>query len=293
MRRYFLLLIILPLILACPMLWKLSTQGFRIEKVRISFPFHPEWEAKTPCSIDLQAICREPFSYVAKGSQCYVFQNSTKEYVLKIFRSDLLKNRKRRWLRSLYAHYVRQRVDTKTTPFEAKIKKTMCAAWLAYEKAPDLTGVVYLHLNEDRGVPSPSVTLVDRIGRSHHIPLQSFRFVIQKKGDSFRQAFARCRQQPEKIQQLFDQFFTLLVQRVKKQIINTDHNLSPNFGFVQGSALEIDFGNYRYSEELALPEYRKREFHRFADSLCHWAQRHAPEWQTYLEERILQIEQEM
>lgn len=293
LKRFLRLLLIVPCCLALPFAFKCSTQGFRLEKVRIAFPFRPDWEARTPSKIDLPQLCHGSFSYLAKGSQCYVFEHATEPYVLKIFRADLLHNRNRRWLRKLYATYLRQKPNVKTTRFIAKIQKTMSAAWLAYEQVPELTGVVYLHLNltpANSPTPLPTISLSDRMGRSYRVPLDSVRFVIQKKGEPFRSHFSRCQHDPEQISLFFDHLLTLFVQRIQKKIINTDHNLSPNFGFTEHEALEIDFGNYLYSEQLSSPQEQRREFLRFAGALRNWTCRHAPTWLSHLDQKIMHIE---
>ena len=278
--------------LACPFLWKQGTQGFRLEKIQMTLPFHAAWEAKTPPSIDLPTICQGPFRYLAKGSQCYVFQDGSGDYVLKIFRSDLLKNRTRRWLRAFYAKYFHPQKETPTTLFKEKIEKTMTASWLAYEAAPEFTGVVYIHLNLTEGASLPTVTLYDHLGRAYLLPLHSVRFVIQKKGERMSHFFQRCQQQPDQIQAFLRSFLDLLSQRVQKQLVNTDHNISPNFGCSGTHALEIDFGNYIYSDALAAPHLQKTEFHRFIEALHHWMSRHAPEWCAYFKHQALHMEQE-
>lgn len=164
---------------------------------------------------------------------------------------------------------------------------------MAYDRAPLETGLVYIHLNPT-AVNLPILHCRDSLGRSYELPLDGYRFAVQKKGEPLRKTFKEAREKADlrTIEKRIDAFLTLLETRTAKGILNSDSNLSRNFGFCEGRALEIDFGNYRESKELLDPAYRLKEIHRFSHRLRKWLSRNIPESLDYFDARLKLVEAE-
>ncbi|MBI3237041.1 MAG: hypothetical protein HYZ48_05010, partial [Chlamydiales bacterium] len=62
-----------------------QTDGFSRYKICSDLSFHPEWETPPP-DVDLSCILDQPFHYLTKGAQSYVFVSADDRYVLKFFR---------------------------------------------------------------------------------------------------------------------------------------------------------------------------------------------------------------
>jgi hypothetical protein len=264
-----------------PLGMKRATCGFRLQKIECSMPFSSDWEAAPPTpavQLQLQRILDQPFSYLDKGMQSYVFKSEDDLYVIKFFRFDESFNPIRRFIRT----QVRKRA---LHPHALKrISHLFAACKLAYTLAPEETEVLYLHLNCTKD-KLPSLLLKGPLGRSFSLPLDSYRFVIQKKALPLEKTLLLAKQTAQ-MEPYLDALLSLLSQRSSKGIINCDRNLFRNFGFIGQKAIEIDFGNYRYSSDVRAPDLRTKEIRRFTASLRVWLESYAPEWVAYLDEKL-------
>ena len=238
--KKFLLLVLISL--SFPFLWKEWTQGFRVAKLLSSFPTDSGRGLQLP--LHLFSTLSQRFKYLAKGAQSFVFESEDGEYVVKFLRSGK----------------------------EKKIERFFNACRLAYEELPEETGVVYLHLAQTGGT-LPFFRGKDPLGRSFRLPLDSFYFIVQKKGESFEGALLRAKGDPDAMRRRFDQFFDLLERRTEKGIWNKDPSLKRNFGFLEDRAIELDFGSYRTVDRLD----RKGEIERYSRKFRKWLVKHAPE----------------
>jgi len=279
MKRGFFLFLLAGCMLFLPVCAKRWTQGFRIAKIQLDLPFHPEWEV---AKIDhLDQILSQPYSYLSKGAQCYVFVSQDGQYVLKLFRFDPHLNPLRSFFRTVFK---KKKIRT---PFEAKVLRVFNACKLAFEMAPEETGLIYIHLNPTSD-KLPPLLCKDPIGRSCRIPLESARFALQKRAQPFRKTFLDAIKSgdPAQVETRIDEFLALLRSRTGKGIGNSDPNLSRNFGFLEDQAVEFDFGNYSYSPAMLQPASQRREIEHYANRLRRWLKRTAPEWIPYLDEKL-------
>jgi hypothetical protein len=253
MKKFFVFVFFTSLMLAIPSLVKRVTFGFKPAKIMFSFPVSPEWEV--PAGEEIWEILSQPFFFLGKGAQCYVFESKDKAHVVKFFRYDLRKP-------------------------EKKMIALFNACKLAYENLRKETGLVYIHLNESE-LGLPFLKCRDAIGRKYTFPMDKMHFVIQKKAKGFRQTLLDARGDPAEMKKRIDQFIELLCIRTSKGILNTDPTLSRNFGFLGDRAIEVDFGNYRLDSKLD----SRHEIKRFTSRLDRWLRKKAPEWVFYLDER--------
>jgi hypothetical protein len=239
--------------------------------MRLEMPPRVDWEVP-PVLADgaLQEILHQPFSYLDRGAQCYVFQSSDQQYVLKLFRYD-------------QPHFVHR--TEKASALE-KREKLFAACLLAYHKAREETGLVYLHLNQTDS-QLPILQAKGPMGQMLRLPLDQYRFAIQKKAEPFRAALLAAYHAPDTgaFPKLLDSFVSVLSSRLSKGIGNSDPTVARNFGFLQGRAVEIDFGNY-----YAGPVNPIEQMHRYTHRLRRWLQHQAPEWVPYFDEQVSRCE---
>jgi hypothetical protein len=238
-------------VLTLPTLAKRATQGFRIAKMQIQFPYHPEWQ--TPIQAEVIPILEQRFHYLGKGAQSYVFESADQKYVIKLFRYDHPQS-------------------------EEKITLLMNACKMAYDRMREETGLVYIHLNPTKKA-LPVLHCKDALGRSYRLSLDNYRFALQKKASDFRKTLLEAKGDPKQMKERIDAFLQLLQVRTQRGIVNTDPNLSRNFGFLGDRAIELDFGNYRDCPTLN----QKAEMERHAHRLRRWLKKNAPEWVAYLD----------
>ncbi len=230
-----------------PAAFKRWTHAFRPQKCLVEWPFNPAWEFP-PLSrekkAEITAVLNGPFSYLAKGAQSYVFLSRDQKYVLKLFRFDTCKvpfgQKAMRAFRKWAG--MREKYFLSTSLRAPKIFNS--CQW-ACSLAPSQTGVVFAHLNP-KSADLPVVTLKDRLGRSHQIDPAKYRFVLQKKAEPFGVLRSK-----EEIQPYIDSYFTLLDEIGNLGLVNLDTKLGGNFGFIDGKAAMIDFGNIHLLPEQA------------------------------------------
>lgn len=234
----------------------LFIMAFILPPTLVRVPYNAHWEtsAVTP---EIQNILQQPFTYLAKGNQTYVFVSEDEKYVLKLFR----------YTRSRFpiVHSLKQWFAKKTkNDFYTKLQKTFLAAKIASEEGQEFTQVVYCHLNQTENAV-PVVT----IDKTYKLPLDKYRFVLQKKAEGFGPTLLGAKNDPERMEKLLISFAELIEKRSSQGIRNSDPNLLPNFGFIRDKAVEIDFGNYRkpvpYDEQL-----RRSEMENLRSRLHRW-----------------------
>jgi len=86
MTKRALLLLFAAALLTLPVAFKRLTCGFKIAKMRLEMPFRPNWETDASLSEEqLLSILRQPFFYLDKGAQSYVFKSGDGQFVFKLF----------------------------------------------------------------------------------------------------------------------------------------------------------------------------------------------------------------
>ncbi len=275
LKKIFFFSLFVSLLFLLPLALKKATHGFRLAKIRLDYPFVPEWEAEGNAG----EILNQPFFYLGKGAQSYVFESKDKQHVIKIFRYDQMMNPIRTSFRSYFGK------KKKKSPADAKIRRVFNACKIAYEEAREETGLELIHLNATEG-KFPILRVRDPLGRPCRISLDRVRFAVQKKAEPFRKTLRASLQSgdPDRIKREIDSFFSLLEARTAKGIYNSDPNVSRNFGFVEGKAVEFDFGNYFHGPKTK--EAQTKQIRKFGARLKRWVRKEAPEWAEYVEARI-------
>ncbi len=276
MKKALLLILLAALSLSIPVRLKQFTYGFKIAKLRLELPYSAEWE--TPSSLSDEAVARilsQPFYFLGKGAQCYAFASSDDRYVLKLFRFDQRKG--------LGPHWIQPRKDL----CGIKVRSFLSACKLGWELAREETALVYLHLNLTSRL-LPTVSARTPIGRTIRLPLDGYRFALQKKAERLEETLFAARTDG-KLPQRIDAMISLLVRRTTKGIGNRDPSLWRNFGFIGEEAVEIDFGNYVFCPEFSEQAMKRRELERYALPLRVWLKENAPECLAHFDGRMSQV----
>lgn len=268
MKRVLFFLFFVSFCLCIPVLVKRSTHGFRVGKLAMSPLYNSAWDVGVTNELQerVQLLLAQTFFYKGRGSQAYAFESEDGRFILKLFRSD---PRTHLW-------------DRCPLGSREKLERLFTAARLAFTKGIDLTGLLYVHINTTQKV-LPVVQVKDRWRRSHFLDLNQYCFALQYQGlpvrEAFREAFAK--NNGDEVKGLIDSFMHLLSTRANRLIGNADRSVSGNFGFLNGRAIEWDFGNYRLDETLAQVEARKKELEPFLSQLRHFLEKEGPLWLEY------------
>lgn len=255
--------------LSSPLFFK---SDFKPPPVHAHIAANPSWNVPPP-SDEILAILNQPFFYFSHGNQSTVFESQDQKYVLKLFK----------YKRSIFPilHKIKNFFKTKKKQnFRTKTHKTFNAAHLAYSEASQFTQVLYAHLNLSEDL-LPTVELKVK-KRTYQLALDRTRFALQRKVAPFKKTLLSAKDDPKKMRELITSFVTLLEKRSELNIRNSDPTLGPNFGFLEGEAVELDFGNYQkiQGEE----ETQKNEILNFLTRLEIWLRENAPEHIDYVKD---------
>ena len=253
-------------------------KGFKLPPVYEHIPpYNPNWEFSLP-NLDIQNILHQKFSYFSNGNQSTVFLSEDGKYVLKLFR----------YTRSRFTFLHKLKNAFKKNPkmdLMTKINKTLNAACLGCTDAKKFTQAIYCHLNLSKN-QLPIVEL-DYKKSLYHLPIDRYRFIIQRKLTPFKEALIEVRNDSEQIENYMLSFATLLFERSCLNIRNSDPNLGPDFGFFNGEAVELDFGNYHRIEPSKAR--RIKEYDNLMNRFEDWISAAMPEYLSMLKSLRLKV----
>ncbi len=253
--------------LCLPSLLKRCTKGFHLRNVQIeqlSTDFHTR---VLPPSEEIHRLLLQPFFYLGRGSQSYVFQSQDETCVLKLFRTYPKESFFQRWWRPFF-HRTHRNISSQ----EEKQYTILRATEIAFQRAPKETGLLYVHLQATTNL-CPWLSLKDPIGRPHRIALDRYLFALQKKVIPIETALkqAQTTHNLERFHRQTDSFLSLLKRRTSLGVMNSDIKIKGNIGFLEEEAIEIDFANYTLQGSL------HEEVARHTTALYQWLEQEAPD----------------
>jgi hypothetical protein len=263
MRCVFVLILLAAISLCLPAGIKRLIHSFHSKRLSIDLPVYEQWDLPSLTSKELNDIFSQPFEYLNRGSQAFVYASSAFNVVLKLFIFDT-------------DGRVFDRVYRRIRPqVQSRAKETLDAHMMAFAHVPKETGLLYLHLN-----PTREPILADLRGPAWHrqkLDLRTVRFVVQKRAAPMDQELSKAYKDCNwsRFRDLLDEWIALLHCRKSRGISNRDPTLFDHFGLVDGRVIEIDCGNYEFCQDSSRFE---AEFGCLADRLIHWAELHTPEW---------------
>ncbi|NGX60066.1 MAG: hypothetical protein KR126chlam3_01228 [Chlamydiae bacterium] len=185
----------------------------------------PQYETK---NIAIDEITNQPFSYLTKGKQSFVFVSRDQKWVLKFPRLP------RRMMRLAW---------TRPAPnafFENFIQN---GKWI-YEELGKETGILYAHLKPTTHLGS--IHLIDRFQQHYFLALDELPFFIQKYGENYFSYFEK-QQNPKPLIEKTVQLFSDLYE---KGFIDRDPILDKNFGVLIDSPFIMDIGQLEKCAQL-------------------------------------------
>jgi len=155
------------------------TAGFMVSNITGELPRTKSFKQDINHLVSVNTVLKQPYTYLGKGCQSYVFLSEDKGFVIKFLKFQ-------RFRPSIY-----QEILGQVPGFEAglekkrkeKMEKTkaLFKSWeLAFTKLPKETGLLHLHLNQEPGLISP-IKIVDKLGLSHEIDSNEVVFLLQKR----------------------------------------------------------------------------------------------------------------
>ncbi len=258
---------ICSLLIAITLSWIASVRTDGFSPAIIQGPLLTEC-APAPTA-EINAILSQPFHYLSKGRQCFVFESEDGKYVLKFFNQKYLKMP---W----YSFFIREKEHKKRALRRHFYENSYS---IAYRELGD--EILYLHLGPSEEIPQ--VALTDRASQKHRLDLSQMPFLIQKRGESLSSGLSKVYEKEGSIglKREIDSFLTQVGRRIAKNIADADRDVLNNWGYVDGHIFHLDPGRL-YIEDLSDPIRSQEEWTRATHDLHRWLLESYPESADYL-----------
>ncbi|MGH2612730.1 MAG: hypothetical protein ACRDFB_06730 [Rhabdochlamydiaceae bacterium] len=240
---------------------KKQTGSFTIARISSSLSFHPEWKIEPSNEEQIRQILSQPYRFLGKGAQSFVFASDDGNTVIKFFRHHHLKKK-------------------------SKLAKDFGSYKLAYEKLRTETGLLYLHLNKTTHL-NQTLDLIDKLGIHHPIDLDKYEFLVQKRARLAYPALEQWMSEGKiaEAKEALTALVHLLAARSNKGIHDKDPDLNTNFGFIGTTPIQFDIGRFKLRETPA----DRNELVRITDNLHQWLMQRAPELDEHLKQELNKV----
>lgn len=215
------------------------THGFSYLNFKITPPEDYNIDFSNP---EASSILKQKFSYLGHGGESLVFSSEDHQWVLKVFKKNRL-------------HHFREIAFLKPLPIMSKFfrKQEKCYSrfWsslkLQSEVVSDISGLHYVHLPEKNGTKQ-IITLQDPLGSWQKIDLSDVCFIIQKKGELFRDVYLN--QTDVKKRQFMLASLVKMYKALEKRGVRIwDNSISRNIGWIDNQPFIIDTGAVSVKDE--------------------------------------------
>ena len=236
---------------------------------------------------ETRKILQQPFSYLGKGRQFFVFASNDGEYVLKFVKCQRID------VSSLYKHFpVPSFLDNKRKAClehkQARIDGIFASCCIAAQDLPENTGVVFAHLNTNNEL-GINVELKDKLGFGHTIGIDDVPFILQKRALLIFPTLSKLLEHNDKagLNARFDQLINLIVSDAKAGIYDTDSGtiMRDNVAFLHDSAIHVDIGTFVHQPGTWTKSHLKEQLSRL-DPLVEWLEVQDPNLASLLQSKI-------
>ena len=223
---------------------------------------------------DLSVVAAQEFHYIGHGGQAVAFASEDNRYVLKFFLTRQMHGAKKYPIPKP-THFIpshrEKRKKQREKVRERSLYKAMHNYAIAFEKIPEKTGIIALHLNASKE-PLPTVILKDFSGKKHVVDLTAASFVFQHKALLVKEKLATLPQEEDK-QKTIASLRLFFEERAKSGFIDTERSfmINDNYGFLGDTPIQLDVGNIEFLEDLQ--KSPEEEISRMHGLLQNWAER--------------------
>ncbi len=268
-----------------------QTDGFALNKISSDLAYDTRWEspANPEQESHIRKILAQPFTYLGKGAQCYVFVSQDQQYVIKFFRVSHIEAP--RWLKNLpLPSSLEQWRQQKIAIKESKREKDFSSYQFAFQHLKEETGLIYLHLTKSDDLMQ-KIQITDKGKITHILDLDRMEFILQKRAKPFYEAIEEMIQtnQTEKAKSALVGLLHLLAKRHDAGLTDKDPDLKTNFGLIDAEPIQFDIGRFKKGVSNKKNEPFQHEVLRITDHFKQWLQMRQPELASYLDQQIQAI----
>lgn len=272
------------------------TDDFRLSNITFPLPYEKSWEIAAPSTEEekqLNTILDQPFIYLGKGAQSYVFASEDGQYVLKFFKFKHLRP-------SLFIEalppigFLKTYKEKQAARKERKLFGVFKSYRLAYDVDKKESGLIFIQLNTENN-PERYVTIIDKIGIKRTIDLQNYPFILQYKGETLRVVLDQLlkKQDIDTAEIRLGQILDLYAEEYAKGVYDHDHGIMQNTGFVGDRPIHLDVGKLLSEEQMRDKKYAKEDVQIVARNINLWVSKNYPQYSEriagYLNKKIAQL----
>jgi len=272
------------------------TDGFSIDKISYRLPIHQvvtlsEEAAKRNKASEKETLrfLDQPFFYLGKGRTAYAFVSQDSQYVVKFVRYNHLRLPTWvKWLPAAFDHYKKKT----SAVLEEKLKQNLTGHILGFERLPEETQLIYLHLNKTAHL-NKKLIIFDKIGIRHEVNLDDLEFMVQRKVGLICEELSRFMKEghPEMAKESLDHLLQMILVRQREGIFDRDPNVHFNYGLVGTTPILIDTGGLlTYRDYFLLRPHStssgRNEIYKKTKKFRRWLFKEYAELNQYFEEKI-------
>ncbi len=259
------------------------TDDFRLSNMTYELPFEAPWQAYSLTPEERQQlteILKQKFSYIGKGAQCYAFASDDQQYVLKFFKFKHLKpNPIIDLLPSItpFKGFKQSCVERK----KRKLISVFNGYDLAYRENRQGTELLYLHLLSTNDLHLQA-TIVDKMGFERQIHLDDVVFLIQRKGEPLDSRLNTLLKQNrvQEAEQAFASILAMYISEYKRGMIDLDHGVMHNTGFIGDHPFHLDVGKLSKDERVKQVEGYKKDLEHVVWRMSMWVKASYPQYDS-------------
>jgi hypothetical protein len=277
------------------LLYEDATGDFRKSNIVHDLPYNDKWDFTSDQAEKdwLNSVLSQKFTWLGQGRQTFAFVSEDQRYVLKIFKFQKIKPNTLSVLSKLpfLSKYYENQENLRQIRFDRLFEGYRVAN--CFDR--DNCGLHYVHLNRSSNLKK-WVALTDRLGFKHDIDMDTVIFAIQDKGRMTKEVLAELLNKNDLIQakMRIAQILELYVSEYKKGVVDMDHGVLHNTGFVENRAIRLDLGQIKLDESFKSVKVFKRDLIKIVSKrLNSWLIKRypeaQPELQGYMEQRLSEI----
>jgi hypothetical protein len=268
------------------------TGGFTMSNIEAEIPYNAKWDMHPLSSSEKEEInqaLNQPFTYLGKGCQAYVFASNDGQYVIKFFKYQRF--RPQAWINLFtFLPSVANYQVVKAQEKNEKLNKVFTSWKIAYEVLKNETGVVYVHLNKTPEW-NQFLTIRDKMGFFHRVDLDQTEFMLQKRATMLCPTIDQlmAKDKTEEATLLIDRLLTMLLLEYGAGYADNDHALMQNTGVLNGFPIHVDVGQFIHNASVQAPKVYKQELYDKTFQFHRWLKESYPTLASHLAMRLVVV----
>ena len=260
--------------------------------IEADLPYQAKWDTHPLSATEKNEIIRaldQPYIYLGKGCQAYVFGSADRKYVIKFFKYQRF--RPQSWINLFtFIPAVADYQLTKTAEKQEKLDKVFTSWKIAFEDLKKETGIIYVHLNKTNEW-NKSLEITDKLGMKHLVDLDQTEFALQWRATMLCPAIDELVAQgkTDQAELLIDRLLAMLLSEYARGFADNDHALMQNTGVLDGHPIHIDIGQFIYNASVKAPKVYKQELYDKTYDFHKWLKIHHPALAEHLAARLVVI----